>query len=169
MSILQQVVCWLSLCGLLMLGGMSASADTVYQWIDADGVVHFSDEAPLEADIDFASREILNSADAVDQSDDYYSITNQWERLRQERLDKEALSLERRKLRAIEKSSQDEPLVQQPTEGRTAGRFYGYRYPYAIGALGPVWGTPYPGLFPALPVTPQPPAAPVPQPIRRLR
>ena len=73
-----------------------ADATIVHKWVDADGVTHYSDEAPAAAttqviEIDApVSRTIKANVDS-----DYYSIANQWARLHKERIEQEKLRLER--------------------------------------------------------------------------
>ena len=72
-------------------------AVTVHTWVDEQGVTHFADAPPGGAQ---PSNEV-----EVDEGptkgraeDDYYSIVNQWQRLRAEREAQDALALERDRL-----------------------------------------------------------------------
>lgn len=63
----------------------AAHAVTVHKWTDANGVTHFSDEpAPHGTVSDTLSLEKLDTNSAAT-NEDFYSIANQWQRLKAER------------------------------------------------------------------------------------
>jgi hypothetical protein len=86
----------LAIAAVLALLAGAVSAVTVHTWVDADGVRHFAD-APPTAEGGVASSEISvdGGEGSVSEDLDYYSITNQWQRLRAEREAEEALDLQR--------------------------------------------------------------------------
>lgn len=81
----------------------TAAGDTVYTWVDAEGVTHFSDMPP--ATNTAAPGDITTIAlpegypAAVDPAADYYSVTNQWQRMRAELAATEELALQRERNR----------------------------------------------------------------------
>ena len=83
---------------------------TIHQWVDADGVTHFSDSPPSTAVDDVKTLELADNLSSADNpAADYYSITNQWQRLRDERDRNAELRLERQRLRAEERAAAVEP------------------------------------------------------------
>ena len=82
-----------------------ANADTVYQWTDEEGIVHFSDVPPGEIEPGDVREITIASYEDPDADPDRYSIINQVERmeerrrqLAEERLAKKQLQLEARRL-----------------------------------------------------------------------
>jgi hypothetical protein len=136
---------------------LPAAADGVaYRWVDADGVTHFSDTPPAADNAVSGSVESLNLVQdhsaPVDPATDYYSIINQWKRMRAERIESEKLALQQEKLRlqrsreerieketaATQYSSGDEPVV---VFGVARPFIYGRR-PFPAG---------YPAFYPGFP------------------
>ena len=105
-----QVTCYMQLRP-LMFGIFAASQllspavadDVVYRWVDEGGVTHFSDSPPAAQNAPQGGVESLSLPDnfpvAANPADDYYSIINQWKRMREERNEKEKLALEQERLR----------------------------------------------------------------------
>lgn len=82
-----------------LLVATSSGAVTVHTWVDADGVRHFADAPPSDATSQPSQEISIDSGAApVPEDLDYYSITNQWQRLRAEREAQDALDLERRRI-----------------------------------------------------------------------
>ena len=82
--------------GALALGGLLAlpaavCATEVYRWVDADGVVHFSQTAPPQS-VDGVSRETLHNdrPSDYDPSQDIYDVAGQRERMQALREELEA-------------------------------------------------------------------------------
>jgi hypothetical protein len=102
-----------------------AGAATIHRWIDADGVTHFSDSPPESKDIDV---EIIEFGDDYSPTpapdEDYYSITNQWRRLHEERVARQQLNIERARLRAEQAPV---PLPQED-DGYQPPRYIAYPY-----------------------------------------
>ena len=80
----------IALASALLLSSQSFSvfAVSIFQWADAEGVTHFSDETPAEweAAEKLSQYEIEdNYAQRLDLEEDYFSIVNQWKRTNDER------------------------------------------------------------------------------------
>lgn len=90
-----------------LLSSRAAAEDTVYTWVDGDGVTHFSDAPPGKAGATPGDVETMampeGFPDTADAGEDYYSIANQWRRMKEERSEREERALERERLR-IEKA-----------------------------------------------------------------
>jgi hypothetical protein len=122
------------LCGV----AHNAVAVTVHTWLDSDGVRHFADSAPPEAESDASLIEFEDApVPAADSTGDYYSIANQWARLREERdidraqaLDRERLRNEQRDRRAVAEDSGNDAdrRTNYPLYGRGYGQGYGQGY-----------------------------------------
>jgi len=96
-----------SLAGLLALAfALPAAADagSVNKWVGADGVTHYSDEAPGADATDVTSFEVTVSySQPLNVEDDYYSIANQWKRMQAERLAMAKIKLEKARVTAESK------------------------------------------------------------------
>ena len=101
----------------------SAPATTIHSWVDADGITHFSD-APPAPGIDGATIVELddNYPPLPDTKADYYSIANQWNRMREEREAKNKLNLEKARLRAEQSAAL--AYAEPPSEQRNYGGYY---------------------------------------------
>lgn len=90
-----------ALAASLCWSAMAGAAVTVHTWRDAQGVRHFADKPPAEPGTTDAAEITLDTGAALDPSDlDYYSIAQQWQRLRAERDAQNALELEKRRIDA---------------------------------------------------------------------
>ena len=87
---------------ILLLGWpLAAGAGAVHKWVDADGVTHYSDEAPDAGATEVSLVEVtVGYTPPADIEDDYYSIANQWKRMQAERLAMAKIKLEREQLKA---------------------------------------------------------------------
>ena len=113
----------LLLCGICM----PAYATTVHKWIDADGVTHFSDAPPAGSTIEVNTLELNDNFPPVAKLEaDYYSIANQWKRMRDEREAKTKLRLERARIRAEESAA----LAHVVGENVAYGGYPLYTLPY---------------------------------------
>jgi len=93
-----QIIVTIVACGT----ALPAFAIGVHKWIDEEGVTHYSDEAPEATEttlIDLPDPATGQAGDDTGEAD-YYSISNQWERMNRERLEREKLALEREKIAA---------------------------------------------------------------------
>ncbi|MGR8950609.1 MAG: DUF4124 domain-containing protein [Gammaproteobacteria bacterium] len=91
----------LSICAGLVFANNAVSV-TVHTWKDADGVTHFSD-APSPTGIESETLNFDALEDKKKQDvDDFYSIANQWQRLRAERDAARALREAKEQRRAAE-------------------------------------------------------------------
>ena len=75
---------WCLVAALALLAAAESAAVTVHTWVDAAGVRHYADQPPAAAS-DVEAFEIVDSAPLADAAADYYSVTNQWARVRAER------------------------------------------------------------------------------------
>ena len=95
-------------------------AVTVHTWIDGDGVRHYSDEPPASATAD-PRRFVIADTPAAASDEDYYSIVNQWQRMREERDESKAHRLEREQIRSEERVAK---AAARADEARYNGRGY---------------------------------------------
>ena len=91
---------------LLVASPLQSMAGTVHQWVDGDGITQFSDTPPASQDfvvktIEFDSDELARE----NETDDYFSIANQWKRINEERIANEQLKLQKRKLNADQRAT----------------------------------------------------------------
>jgi len=101
----------------------SLPAATIHSWVDAEGITHFSDTPPQAGTANATTIELAeNFPPVVDAEADYYSIANQWSRMRAEREAAARLSLEKAKLRAVSA----EPSA--PPEYEESPRYYPVYY-----------------------------------------
>ena len=131
----------LACAGLLSL---EAFAISIHQWVDADGVTHFSDTPPAAATPEVTVIELDAQYGTPAVAEDYYSIVNQWQRMRDERNESDQLRLQRDRLRTEAAAVQVVPVSAPsrysgygyyPSYGRSYGgsyrgysaRGYGYR------------------------------------------
>jgi len=78
-----------------------AFAAVVHKWVDADGVTHYSDEAPEPSMAQVTKIDLPEAKTAKARvENDYYSIMNQWQRVHKERLEQEQLKLEQARQQA---------------------------------------------------------------------
>lgn len=97
-----------------LLHGQPLVAVSIFQWVDANGVTHFSDEEPVDGVRvkELSSYELEENFPAArDPQGDHYSISNQWKRANEEREASMKLKLEQQKLDASRASQQAPVLV----------------------------------------------------------
>ena len=116
------------LCASVLLCPLAA-AITVHTWIDSDGVRHFAD-APPAGDQPATVIELADMPVAA-ADDDYYSIVNQWKRLRAERESAAVLSLERERIEAAAPTPPAADYAEPPRRLAIYPGAYGYGYPLA--------------------------------------
>jgi len=137
----------LLLCLLLALAAAPLGATEVYRWVDADGVVHFSDKAPPSGVDDFSRQDVaVETPSGDDPEQDLYGVAAQQERMRALREDMERRREARREREAAAPPTPDaaqSPAVSYPL------------YPY------PGWRPRPPRPEPPIepPVEPRPPTA----------
>jgi len=95
-------------------------ADSVHKWVDEKGVTHYSDEAPAATVTQVSLIEIpANYSSTAEVEDDYYSISNQWMRLHEERIALEKIKLEKAKQKAAQQPVAPQVVyVNEPYEDR---------------------------------------------------
>jgi len=129
--------------GLLLVSTLT-SAVTVHTWVDADGVRHFADAPPAGAAAASASEITLDVGEGLAPGDaDYYSISNQWQRLRAERDAQNAIDLERRRIDAAQAEEAPPPLAEDVPRSVFYPGYYGLpprlgpHYPRPVDERGP--------------------------------
>jgi hypothetical protein len=128
------------------LAAAPAPAQEIYRWVDEDGVVHFSDTAPVSESRDISTVEIEDTRPSdYDPEADIYNVAEQAERMQalRDKMDKER---EERRARQRNAAAQSQPL--QPTQ--------------PVGYTLPPWWWDRPGY--GRPPRPEPPDRPTPQP-----
>jgi len=107
-------------------------AAPIHKWTDERGVTHYSDKAPASPEagvtrLDISTGEDSRTAPAAS-PDHYYSIANQWQRMNQERLQREQLELQRAAL-SVERRAAAQPVI-AATEPRSTRYIVAYPYRY---------------------------------------
>ena len=104
-------------------------AGVVHKWVDAKGITHYSDEAPVAGSSEMTQIELPPTTPATAAAQgDYYSIANQWERTLKERLKRAELKLEHDRLKAAKREDKpDKIYIQEPDETRYVTFYNGYR------------------------------------------
>jgi len=97
----------LFLVALLLLVSAPAFAGSVHKWVDAQGVTHYSDQLPEDFEntnkpIAVTQVDVSNDYQSSVDEDDYYSVTNQWARMREERIARKQLQIEKAKQKAVQ-------------------------------------------------------------------
>ena len=111
---------------LLLFALSPAQAGVIHKWVDSNGITHYADAPPGTTTYPVTQIEVPDRQPAV--ASDYYSITNQWRRLHQERLELERIRLEQARIRSIQDSSKPDVIViEQPGEGRPVRVYQKYR------------------------------------------
>ena len=94
-----------------------ATATVVHKWVDANGITHYSDTLPEIAPAKITEIEVPDTDGNTDSNaSDYYSIANQWQRLHQERLERDRLALEREKQAAARQPSAPEVVYVESSD-----------------------------------------------------
>ena len=111
-------------------GGLQAAA--IHKWVDERGVTHYSDKAPANPDasvtrLDISTGENSRTALAANPAH-YYSIANQWQRMNQERLQRQQLELQRAAL-SVERRAAAQPAI-DTDEARSTRYIVAYPYRY---------------------------------------
>ena len=118
---------------LLMLGvSGQAMAATVHKWVDADGVTHYSDQAPPEAAAEISQVSLNETTTSGPKKqaveDNYYSIANQWQRMQREGELRRQYELQRQKIRVEQQKVAERSRVPDRAEDddRRYIGIYGY-------------------------------------------
>lgn len=89
---------------LIYIASLSAFAENVHKWVDEKGVTHYSDKAPTSSDTQVIVIEVpATHSTTADVENDYYSITNQWMRVYEERIALEKIKIEKAKQKAAQR------------------------------------------------------------------
>jgi hypothetical protein len=115
---------------LLVLGAPGAAAVTVHTWGDEAGVRHYADAPPANA-AGTEAFEIADTGPLADAATDYYSVTNQWARVRAEREASAARRAEAAAARTARAPAWAPPIVVEQRGGWPLpyGGYYGLPYP----------------------------------------
>jgi len=115
---------------------LNVYAGSIHKWVDAQGVTHYSDQLP-----EFSSEKNNNSvkqievlsaySNSVKQSDisknyhdDYYSVTNQWARMREERIARKQLQIEKAKSKAAQQPVVPQVVYVNQAEEERSRKYY---------------------------------------------
>jgi hypothetical protein len=127
----------------LMPPGWSAR---VYSWTDAEGIFHFSETPPDDAQLEVTVREI-EPAPVTDAptGDDYYSVANQAARMEARRLEMEQIRAEILKAEAEARQANADAAAATREQAGEPAEDHASRY-YPLYPWYPAYGTrPYPG------------------------
>lgn len=106
---------------ILLLAVSTAAAGEIYTWVDAGGVTHFSETAPLDPASGAAQVELDPAPAARPQTaDDYYSVINQAARMQARRLASEKLRAERLQAEAEARRARAQELAAQEAARQAA-------------------------------------------------
>jgi hypothetical protein len=106
------------------------AAGPVYQWIDAQGVTHFSEVLPATAGPEVSRIEFAPLPPPA-AGDDYYSVINQAMRMEQRRLEAEAAKTQRlRAQAAADRARAEAAAAANPVPAPEADVIYLPGYPY---------------------------------------
>ena len=99
---------------LLMLPFAVSAADKAYTWTDENGTRHFSEDPPYDGSVTAEQIELLPapSAGNIGAENDFYSVSNQADRMEKKRLANEKLIAER--LQAEVDARRANPAAQTP-------------------------------------------------------
>ncbi len=113
----------------------SVHAGSVHKWVDEKGITHYSDYVPHDIPSSAERIEIPSTYGSTVDQDDYYSILNQWKRMREERLERKKLQLEKAKQKMALKQAQAATVPQIVYIGEQEERNTRYYpvYPYQFG------------------------------------
>lgn len=113
---------------LLMAGVLlPAHAAVVHKWIDDKGVTHYSDQVPETTKVEVTRIDVRGRVSKKTSLDDnYYSIKNQWQRVHQERLERDKLKLEQARQKAAVQATRPQIIyVNEAADKRYVPVFYG--------------------------------------------
>ena len=117
---------------ILLLVSFPISAERVHKWVDENGVTHYSDEAPNQSVSEVTLIELpATHSKIVDVEKDYYSISNQWMRVHEERIAREKIKLEKAKVKASQRPAEPSVVyVNEPEDRYVVGYPYHIRHKY---------------------------------------
>ena len=112
-------------CCLAGMQQIQAVAGTVYTWVDAQGVTHFSETPPPDPGVQPAMIE-LRPPPPPSEYDDYYSVIRQAERMERRRLENDKLEAERLQAEAEAMRARIEAEAAMQTPDTNADDSFGY-------------------------------------------
>ena len=96
------------------LAAAAAPAQDIYRWVDEEGVVHFSDTAPVSESRDVSTVEVEDTRSSdYDPEADIYNVAEQAERMQALR---DKMDQEREERRARQRSVAAQPQPAQPAQ-----------------------------------------------------
>ena len=101
-----------------------AHAGSVHKWIDESGVTHYSDQAPAPDSAEVKELIVSDVYSSPSYEEDYYSVTNQWARMREERLERKKLQIEKAKLKAEQQATQPQVVYIDEEDDRQGSVYY---------------------------------------------
>lgn len=106
---------------------LPAHAAVVHKWVDDKGVTHYSDQAPEASRTEVTRIDVReNDARKTSLDNDYYSIRNQWQRVHQERLQRDKLKLEQARQKAAAQATKPQVVyISDADDKRYVPVFYG--------------------------------------------
>ena len=109
---------------------LPAYAAVVHKWVDDKGVTHYSDQAPEASRTEVIRIDVRESdSQQADLGSHYYSIKNQWQRVHQERLQRDKLKLEQARQKASVQAARPQVVfINQADDKRYVPVFYGSFY-----------------------------------------
>lgn len=109
---------------------LPAHAAVVHKWVDDKGVTHYSDQLPEAAKVEVTRIDVRERDSKKNRlEDNYYSIKNQWQRVRQERLQRDKLKLEQARQKAAAQASKPQIVyVNEADDKRYAPVYFGSFY-----------------------------------------
>lgn len=121
----------------LLLACLAAplQAEMIHKWVDADGVTHYSDAPPAGRETEATGIELPAAASRVaEPQNDYYSIDRQWQRMRQERLERDRIALEKARIEAVRQAraaAPAAPAARQPGYAVSRPVYFKHRHRFS--------------------------------------
>lgn len=117
---------------ILLLVSFPVLAEHAHKWVDENGVTHYSDEVPNHSASEVRLIELpVTHSKTVDVEKDYYSISNQWMRVHEERIAREKIKLEKAKVKASQRPAEPSIVyVNEPEDRYVVGYPYHFRHKY---------------------------------------
>jgi hypothetical protein len=99
-------------------------AASVHKWVDEQGITHYSDQLPETTTNNVQLLDVSNTHSNSEDYGDYYSVTNQWARMREERLERKQSQLEKAKQKAAQQPASPQIVYLNQAEDEQASSVY---------------------------------------------
>lgn len=114
---------------LLLAVTIPVFAGSVHKWVDAQGVTHYSDQMPEEnqntvKQVAVTKIDVSDEYNVADNQQDYYSVTNQWARMREERIARKQIQLEKAKIKTAQQPAVPQVVYINQEEPRSSSVYY---------------------------------------------